>query len=213
MYSSSRAKQIVKKDVAFLTAGIHDNVYLIGVRYETSVQGNNFIEFKFEKEGRIMTHTEWEPSKTTPQGELSQEEFESKLDNQYKRIEEILLCFYSAEELQFEDGDFKTFANWVAKLLTTDKVKQTPLRVKVVYNNKGYTTLPKYAKYTFIEPMSIVSEGKSVIAKLGIDNFEKPIVADNEASNTNPFQIVNGTLSNIADNEASASKTVDDLPF
>ena len=59
MYSSSRAKKIVKNDVAFLSAGIHDNVHLIGVRYETSIQDNSFIEFKFEKEGRIMTHTEW----------------------------------------------------------------------------------------------------------------------------------------------------------
>lgn len=213
MYSSSRAKQIVKKDVAFLTAGIHDDVYLVGIRCETSIQGSNFIEFKFEKEGRIMTHTEWEPSKSSPQKELTQEEFEDKLDRQYKRIEQILLCFYTSDELQFEDGDFKAFAKWVESLLTADKVKQTPLRVKIVYNNKGYTTLPQYARYTFIEPMSIVKEDKSVISPLKIDNFERPIVADNEASNANPFQVVNGTLNTVADNEASATNNVDDLPF
>lgn len=210
MYSSSRAKQIVKKDVAFLTAGIHDNTYLTGVRYETSIQGNSFIEFKFEKDGKIMTHTEWEPSKTTPRGELSQEEFDLKLDNQYKRIEQILLCFYKEEELQFEDGNFKEFANWVIKMLNTDNVKQTPVRVKVVFNEKGYTTLPRYARYTFIEPMSVTEE-KSVIAKLGIDNFDKPIIADNETSSANPFQVVNGTLDNTQGNEP-VNKT-DDLPF
>lgn len=210
MYSSSRAKQIVKKDVAFLTAGIHDDVRLTGVRYETSIQGNNFIEFKFEKDGKIMTHTEWEPSKTTQKGNLSQEEFDSKIDNQYKRIEQILLCFYKEEELQFEDGDFKTFAKWVTEMLNKDTVKQSLIRIKAVYNDKGYTTLPKYARYTFIESMDKVKEGTSVITKLGIDRFDKPVIADNEVSNANPFQVVNGTLDNTQNN--SASKT-DDLPF
>lgn len=65
----------------------------------------------------------------------------------------------------------------------------TLLRVKIVYNNSGYTTLPKYAKYTFIEPMSLVNENKSVIVKLGIDQFEKPIVADLEKSNPSPFSM------------------------
>ena len=76
------------------------------------------------------------------------------------------------------------------------------LRIKVVYNNSGYTTLPKYAKYRFIEPMTIVDKNESVIVKLNIDQFEKPVIADFEQSNPNPllsndsFTVVNGTLDN-----------------
>lgn len=208
MYSSSRAKQIIKKDVAFLVAGIHEDVFLTGIRYETSVQGKSFIEFKFEKDGRIMTHTEWEPSKTTPNYQLSDEEFELKCDKQFKRIEQILLCYYTENELQFEDGNFKDYANWIVGLLSADKVKTTPVRVKIVYNEKGYTTLPKYARYTFIEPMT-VDKNSSLIAELGIDIFTKPVIADAETNNSNPFQVVSGTL----DNTTTSENKTDDLPF
>ena len=49
---------------------------------------------------------------------------------------------------------------------------------------------------------------RSVIVKLGIDLFEKPVVADTESSTANPFQVVNGTLDN-----TSQQNNVDDLPF
>ena len=189
MYSSSRAKQIEKKDVAFLSAGIHDDVFLTGVRYGTSVQGRNFIEFKFVKDNRTMTHTEWEPRRTTSTGEtLPDDVFYAKVDNQWERIKEN--------------------AQWVIDKLSTEKVKTTPVRIKAVYSKTGYISLPQYAKYTFIEPMSTVNEGKSVIVKLGIDLFEKPVVADTESSTANPFQVVNGTLDN-----TSQQNNVDDLPF
>lgn len=210
MYSSSRAKQIEKKDVAFLSAGIHDDVFLTGVRYGTSVQGRNFIEFKFVKDNRTMTHTEWEPRRTTSTGEnLPDDGFYAKVDNQWERIKEILICYYKEEELQYEEeGGFKEYAQWVIDKLSTEKVKTTPVRIKAVYSKTGYISLPQYAKYTFIEPMSTVNEGKSVIVKLGIDLFEKPVVADTESSTANPFQVVNGTLDN-----TSQQNNVDDLPF
>ena len=50
--------------------------------------------------------------------------------------------------------------------------------------------MPKYAKYTFIEPMSKVNEGKSVIVKLGIDQFDKPVIADKEKADPNPLMQV-----------------------
>lgn len=210
MYSSSRAKQIEKKDVAFLSAGIHDDVFLTGVRYGTSVQGRNFIEFKFVKDNRTMTHTEWEPRRTTSTREtLPDDVFYNKVDNQWERIKEILICYYKEEDLQYEEeGGFKEYAQWVIDKLSTEKVKTTPVRIKAVYSKTGYISLPQYAKYTFIEPMSTVNEGKSVIVKLGIDLFEKPVVADTESSTANPFQVVNGTLDN-----TSQQNNVDDLPF
>ena len=194
MYSSSRAKKIVKNDVAFLSAGIHDNVHLIGVRYETSIQDNSFIEFKFEKEGRIMTHTEWEPRKKTSFGELTQDEFELKCDKQFSRVKQILECFYDEDKLQFEGESFKEYAKWVVGLLSADNIKDKALRVKVVYNDKGYTTLPSYVKFASIEPMNIpmgfYEDGKneSMIREItGIDQFTKPIVADKEVKEDNPL--------------------------
>lgn len=65
IYSSQRAQAIQKKDITYLAAGIHDNVVLESIRVDKSLNGNNFIEFKFvAKDGKFMTHTEWEPSKS-----------------------------------------------------------------------------------------------------------------------------------------------------
>lgn len=197
MYSSERAKTIVKKDVAHLSAGIVDDVLLTAVKFDKSLNGNSFIEFKFEKEGKTLTHTEWEPSKRSDE---TDESFQNKCDNQFSRIEQIMKCYYpNSEDRKFIGENFTQFAQWVVDMLNKANL-DTLLRVKIVYNNNGYTTLPKYAKYTFIEPMTLVNENKSVIVKLGIDQFEKPIVADLEKSNPNPFTTMNGTLDNTDEN-------------
>lgn len=205
IYSSQRAQAIQKKDVAYLGAGIHDNVVLDSVRVDKSINGNNFIEFKFiAKDGKFMTHTEWEPSKTPT---MTDEDLQNKCDNQFSRIDQILECYYpNPEDRTFNGESFRDFINWVAEMLNkADKSKL--LRIKAIYNNNGYVTLPKYAKYRFIEPMSVVEEGKSVIVQLGIDKFEKPIIADTERPNPSPFTITDDLLDNTVNNNPS------DLPF
>ena len=124
-------------------------------------------------------------------------------------IEQILKCFYpNPEDRTFTGETFEQFANWVVDMLEKAD-KSILLRIKVVYNNSGYTTLPRYAKYTFIEPMSIVNENKSVIVKLGIDLFEKPIVADQEQANPNP--LMNPTVG--SESVSSSLDASSDLPF
>ena len=83
IYSSQRAQAIQKKDIAYLAAGIHDNVVLESIRVDKSLNGNNFIEFKFvAKDGKFMTHTEWEPSKSD---NMSDEDLQRKCDNQDRK--------------------------------------------------------------------------------------------------------------------------------
>lgn len=185
IYSSQRAQAIQKKDIAFLGAGIHDNVTLESVRVDKSPSDNNFIEFKFvAPDGKYVIHTEWEPRKI---GDMTDDMLQIKCDNQFARIDQILECFYpNKESRQFTGENFTQFINWVATMLNNAD-RSIRLRIKVVYNNNGYTTLPKYAKYRFIEPMSVVDKGESVIVKLGIDQFDKPIIADIEQSNPNPL--------------------------
>lgn len=206
MYSSERAQNIVKKDVAYLSAGIHDDVKLVSARADKSPNGNNFIELKFDKEGMGFTHTEYEPRRS----EIDTDEtYQTKCDNQFSRIEQILKCFYpNPEDRTFTGETFEQFANWVVDMLEKAD-KSILLRIKIVYNNSGYTTLPRYAKYTFIEPMSIVNENKSVIVKLGIDLFEKPIVADQEQANPNP--LMNPTVG--SESVSSSLDASSDLPF
>lgn len=176
MYSKERALTIAKKDVKFIPTGIIENVTLKSARVAKSPTGKDFLEITFEKEGATLTQTEWKPTKFEG---MTDEQLQAKEDTQFSRMMQILLCFYKNEELVFNGTSFEEFANEVVTYLNNaDKSKF--LRVKVVYNKDGYTTLPSYAKYTFIEPMVLPEGSASAIVELGIDQFTKPIQADNE---------------------------------
>jgi hypothetical protein len=176
MYSKERAQQIVKNDVKFIPAGIHENVTLKSARVAESPTGLKFLEIVFEKNGATLTQTEWKPTKFEGMDDSA---LQKKEDTQFSRMMQILLCWYSDEQLVFNGTSFEEFSQEVVNYLNNaDKSKK--LRVKIVYNDKGYTTLPSYARYTFIEPMELPEGQTSSITELRIDNFTKPVVADTE---------------------------------
>lgn len=176
MYSKERAQQIVKNDVKFIPAGIHENVTLKSARVAESSTGLKFLEIVFEKNGATLTQTEWKPTKFEGMDDSA---LQKKEDTQFSRMMQILLCWYSDEQLVFNGTSFEEFSQEVVNYLNNaDKSKK--LRVKIVYNDKGYTTLPSYARYTFIEPMVLPEGQTSSITELRIDNFTKPVVADTE---------------------------------
>lgn len=176
MYSKERAQQIVKNDVKFIPAGIHENVTLKSARVAESPTGLKFLEIVFEKNGATLTQTEWKPTKFESMDDSA---LQKKEDTQFSRMMQILLCWYSDEQLVFNGTSFEEFSQEVVNYLNNaDKSKK--LRVKIVYNDKGYTTLPSYARYTFIEPMVLPEGQTSSITELRIDNFTKPVVADTE---------------------------------
>ena len=176
MYSKERAQQIVKNDVKFIPAGIHENVTLKSARVAESPTGLKFLEIVFEKNGATLTQTEWKPTKFEGMDDSA---LQKKEDTQFSRMMQILLCWYSDEQLVFNGTSFEEFSQEVVNYLNNaDKSKK--LRVKIVYNDKGYTTLPSYARYTFIEPMVLPEGQTSSITELRIDNFTRPVVADTE---------------------------------
>lgn len=206
MYSSERIKNSIKKDIAFLPAGIHDDVEFVSARIGESPNYVKYIEFSFKKGNLTFTPTEY--AKVRFENE-SDEAYQERCDSQFDRIMQILECFYDRNSLEFVGETFDEFAKWVVDLLNNaDKTEL--VRVKVVYNDRNnYTNFPRYRKYTFIEPMSKVRAGKSVITKLSIDKFEKTesadslnsdIIADIEKQEVNPL--------------VSADVAIDDdLPF
>lgn len=194
MYSKERASQVIKKDIKYIPAGIQENVALESARLAESPTGRSYIEIKFSKDGATMTRTEWEPRRTEMD---TDETYQSKEDKQFSRVMQILLCFYKDEELVFNCSTFKEWATEVVNYLNkADKTKL--VRAKVVYDDRGYATLPQYAAYTFIEPMTVET---SSIIELGIDRFTRPVVADVEKP-TDPL-----TVTNIVEEAGS------DLPF
>lgn len=207
IYSTDLANQVTltnnSNNTKYLEAGIHDNVKFTSVKTAVSPTGKNFIEFRFEKDGKELVHTEWEPKE---RAEDTEEQNQNKATNQVTRINRILRCFYPKEVLNFTGSSYKEFTNWVVAMLNAAN-KDTLLKVKVVYNKDGYTTLPSYVKFAVIEPMIIpmgfYEEGKneSMIREItGIDLFVKPVVSDKETVEVNPLEV-------------KTEATSDDLPF
>lgn len=185
------SNKISDNNSKYLEAGIHENVKFTSARVAVSPTGKNYIEFTFEKEGKTLTHTEWEPSANG-----NTEADQAKVTNQVTRIMRILKCFYPKEALIFAANTYTEFSNWVVSMLNAAN-KEILLRVKVVYNDKGYTTLPNYVKFACIEPMNIpmgfYEEGKndSKIREItGIDLFVRPVIADKEDKVVNPLDLV-----------------------
>lgn len=194
VYSTELANKIETIDNSnkYLEAGIHENVSLVSSRTEKSINGNTFLEIKFEKDGKMLTHTEWESNKLP---EMTEEAYQERVSKQVKRVLQILSCFYPKEALVFTGATYKEFAEWAANLLNAaDKTKL--VRVKVVYNNKGYTTLPNYCKFTFIEPMNLPEGQKSMISILNIDQITRPVIADKEIKEDNPLETINQDINN-----------------
>jgi len=196
MFSTELAKTITSKESSFMDAGIHDNIALVSYRLEKSPNGIDFIEFTYQNDlGQQLKQTEYAPSKFANQ---TDDEFKVSVAKKLKKIMDIVECFYTKGTQNFDAATYYDFCNWVVGLL--DKADKTiKLRVKAVYQPNGYVSVPKQAQYTYIERMDVE---KTAIAKLSIDLFERPIVADKEETKANGLEtftsgnttIVNGNI-------------------
>ena len=88
--------------------------------------------------------------------------------------------------------------------------KETLLRIKFVYNNRGFVTLPIYAKFQFIERMDTP---KSNIKILDKDQLIRPVVADTEVKVNTDYLATPGTSLGSSENTTSTTQVNSDLPF
>ena len=200
MYSTKKA--IKSANVSkYMSAGIKDNITLTEVRVDKSPNGNDFIEITFsDEDGRTVTMTEW---KNKINSWIKDEaDLQKNDDKQFGRILQILSCFYPDEALQVELDSFSSMINWVNTMLGSVIATNKPLRLKIVYNNSGYTTTSHNG--IFIEPMDVA---QTEIEKLPRDRFERPVVADQEPS-TDPLAVPTSTST-----PESNSENKDILPF
>lgn len=182
---------------SYMPVGINDNVTLKEVNVNKSPQGKDYLEFVFQnEEGKTASFTEWKNEKNT--WIKTDEDLQNRDNKQFGRILQIVKCFKNDPE--FEGSSFVEMINWVKTTLTTiSEWDKTPLRLKVIYDKKGYTTVSKNGIY--VEPMSTE---ESQIKLWKNDLLERPIVADNESS-TDPL-----TQQSTPVTEKNGA---DDLPF
>lgn len=182
---------------SYMPVGINNNVTLKEVNVNKSPQGKDYLEFVFQnEEGKTASFTEWKNEKNT--WIKTDEDLQNRDNKQFGRILQIVKCFKNDPE--FEGSSFVEMINWVKTTLTTiGEWDKTPLRLKVIYDKKGYTTVSKNGIY--VEPMSTE---ESQIKLWKNDLLERPIVADNESS-TDPL-----TQQSTPVTEKNGA---DDLPF
>ena len=205
-YSKKAAQEVSDFKSKYMPAGINEGVRIDKVEVKTSPNGNKMFDITFINEsGQTAVHTEWEPKMAPWMKDKS--DLERNQARQYKKMMQILLCYYKDEQINFEGESFAEFANWIATMINVaDKSKL--LRLKLVYNKDGYTTLPTAVDDPFIEPM-MLADGEEYKVKINAkDVVVRPVVADKEIKNDNPFMT---TAPEVATTAFSAPTT--NLPF
>ena len=187
----------------FMDVGIHENVELTRIVYNTTDKGNQFLAFYFKNEtGAELSHTEWEP------GDQDLEKLQSKTQNQMKRVHHIMTKFMTKEEAKIKVSSFKEFAEAVISKMANKYVGKK-VRVKVIYSWNDFTSLPKYTP--FIETMDIAKED----SKLKISSIDKMVKDKKDKETSTVVNIFDQVEDNTQGNPelASAEGKTNDLPF
>lgn len=211
MYSTKTATtNNTEFNSSYMSVGINENVKLKEVNVKKSTQDLDFLEIIFEnEEGQTATMTEWKNTKNM--WIKSDEELQQRDNQQFGRILQVIYCYYPADQVNFEGSSFNEMINWVKETLDAVKNKnEYPLRLKVIYDKKGYVTVSKYG--VFIESMTVAKE-ESQIKFWKRDLLERPIVADTE-SVTDPL-VAAATETQLHNTPVTAdfNTGADDLPF
>lgn len=197
-----------------INAGIQENVTLAKVAYEPFKEGSDpVIRFYFTNEsGAELIHTLWDVNEEqirnfhNPErvhnrnnvvlgfvaGTPVTEEDAIKMERDlFSRVALHLASnFISKEELvKATSGasSYDMFAKAYVPLFTEEALAAgNPIRLKVVYNSRNYSTLPKYPP--FIESMKI-PKAESILSIGKWDRVEKVEASADDATSFNPSEL------------------------
>lgn len=186
----------------YMKVGINDNVTLKEVNVNKTQNGRDFLEVIFSNENdQIAKMTFWKNEKNM--WVKTDEELQHKDDQQFGQILQIIDSFYETRP-EAEFNNFLEMINWVKEKLTPMIEAKKLLRIKVVYDNKGYTKVSTLG--IFVEPMTVTESQIKLFKK---DLLERPVVADTEPA-TDPLSALNNVTTPVTEDSA---KSADDLPF
>ena len=188
---------------SYMPVGINENVTLKEVNVKKTDQGRDFLEIIFENEqGQTATMTEWKNEKN--QWIVTDEDLQRRDNQQFGRILQVIDAF-CGKHGDFEGSSFVEMINWVQNEFENAKsylTESTKLRLKVVYDKKGYTKVSSLG--IFVEPMSVPEE-QSQIKLWKNDLLERPVQADVEK----PVDPLSMNTAPVTETPTGA----DDLPF
>ena len=180
----------------YMPVGINNDVTLKSVTVEKSPQGKDFLRVTFENEaGQTAEFTEWKNEKNM--WIKTDNDLQNRDNIQFGRILQLINSFTTAPDVEL--NSFTDMINWVKATLDPFIPTNKKLRLKVIYDKKGYTQVSKYG--TYVEPMDVK---ESQIKLFKNDLLERPVKADEEKP-ADPLAIH-------TDSTPVTEKT-DDLPF
>lgn len=181
----------------YIPVGINDNVMLKSITVEKSPQGKDFLRVTFVNEaGQTAEFTEWKNEKNM--WIKTDEDLQNRDNIQFGRILQLIKCFITPPDVEL--NSFVDMMNWVKSTVDPFISTNKKLRLKVIYDKKGYTQVSKNG--TYVEPMDVK---ESQIKLFKNDLLERPVKADVEK----PADPLAATM---ADTPVTENKT-DDLPF
>lgn len=203
MYSTKTATVSNEEFVSnYMPVGKNDNVTLKEVNVNKTQNGRDFLEIVFSnKNDQTAKMTFWKNEKNM--WIKTDEELQHRDDQQFGQILQLIDSFYETRP-EAEFNNFLEMINWVKDKLTPMIEVKKDLRIKVVYDNKGYTKVSTLG--IFVEPMTVTESQIKVFKK---DLLERPVVADIE-STTDPLSTSNGVTTPTTED---STKSADDLPF
>ena len=180
----------------YMPVGINNDVMLKSVAVEKSPQGKDFLRVTFENgAGQTAEFTEWKNEKNM--WIKTDEDLQNRDNIQFGRILQLINSFTTAPDVEL--NSFTDMINWVKTTLDPFIPTNKKLRLKVIYDKKGYTQVSKYG--TYVEPMDVK---ESQIKLFKNDLLERPIKADEEK----PVDPLAATVSS-----TPVTEKTDDLPF
>ena len=203
MYSTKTATVSNEEFVSnYMPVGKNDNVTLKEVNVNKTQNGRDFLEIVFSnKNDQTAKMTFWKNEKNM--WVKTDEELQHRDDQQFGQILQIIDSFYETRP-EAEFNNFLEMINWVKEKLTPMIEAKKLLRVKVIYDSKGYTKVSTLG--IFVEPMTVTESQIKLFKK---DLLERPVVADIE-STTDPLSTSNGVTTPTTED---STKSADDLPF
>lgn len=203
MYSTKTATVNNEDFVSnYMKVGINDNVTLKEVNVNKTQNGRDFLEVIFSNENdQIAKMTFWKNEKNM--WVKTDEELQHRDDQQFGQILQIIDSFYETRP-EAEFNNFLEMINWVKEKLTPMIEAKKLLRIKVVYDSKGYTKVSTLG--IFVEPMTVTETQIKLFKK---DLLERPVVADTEPA-TDPLSALNNVTTPVTEDTV---KSADDLPF
>lgn len=193
MYSTKTASFDNTEFNSYMEVGINEDTNLQSIEVLKSPQGRDYLKITFEKDGKTASFTEWKNEKNM--WIKTDEDLQKRDNQQFGRLLQLINCFYETTP-EFEANSFSEMINWV-KVKLDEKKTTKKLRVKVVYDKNGYTTISKLGY--FVEPMTIEKEKSQI--KLFKNDLMERVVADKETSKDPMATTV------------TSSESKDDLPF